>query len=450
LTDGGKPANGAYDFRFILFDAAVAGAQVGPIVSKDDVPVTDGLFNVTLDFGAVFDGKALYLEIAVRPGNRSGSYTRLSPRQALTPAPYAQYARAAGTAASATTAQTATLALAARTADSATTAQTATLALAAQTATTATSLLLPFDGSANSAGSLFRVTNTGNGQAAELGSASNFVTLFVGNSGSGGAIRADTSTTGQGSAVTGYNYGTERYAGEFEVIKNTNPRAAVYARTAGTGQAIDAEVNSNTTADALFARTTSQTAGSYAGFFSGPVQISCSTNCNTTNALQVVGNFAATVKNFVIDHPLDPANKYLYHTSVESPDMKNIYDGVVTTDAAGLATVTLPSYFEALNRDFRYQLTVMGVFAQAIVKDEIANNRFTIQTDKPNVKVSWQVTGIRHDAYANAHPVQVEVDKPAGERGRYLTPEAFGQPASRGIGDNREPTPQAQPRQEGR
>jgi hypothetical protein len=130
--------------------------------------------------------------------------------------------------------------------------------------------------------------------------------------------------------------------------------------------------------------------------------------------------------------------------------MKNIYDGVVTTDAAGLATVTLPTYFEALNQDFRYQLTVMGVFAQAIVKDEIANNRFSIQTDKPNVKVSWQVTGIRHDAYAKAHPVQVEVDKPASERGRYLTPDAFGQPASRGIGDNREPALQQQLRQEAR
>jgi hypothetical protein len=136
----------------------------------------------------------------------------------------------------------------------------------------------------------------------------------------------------------------------------------------------------------------------------------------------------------VIDHPLDPANKYLYHTSVESPDMKNIYDGVVRTDAAGLATVTLPAYFEALNRDFRYQLTVMGTFAQAIVKDEIKDNQFTIQTDKPDVKVSWQVTGIRHDAYASAHPVQVEQDKPAGERGRYLTPDVFGKPQTLQIG----------------
>jgi hypothetical protein len=419
LTDAGGPASGAYDFRFILYNAAVGGAQVGPIVTQNSVPVSGGLFNATLDFGAVFDGTALYLEIAVRPAG-GGSYTPLNPRQALTPAPYAHYATRAGM---------------------------------ATTAITATTLILPFDGTANSAGTLFSVTNTGAGQAAEFGSASSFVTLFVSNSGTGGAIRADTSATGQGSAVTGYNYGTDRYAAEFEIMKNTNPRAAIYARTAGTGQAIDAEVNSATTADALFARTTSSTAGSYAGVFSGPVQITCSAaTCNTTNALQVVGNFAATVKNFKIDHPLDPANKYLNHTSVESPDMKNIYDGIVTTDATGLATVVLPEYFQALNQDFRYQLTVMGTFAQAIVKAEIAGNRFTIQTDKPNVKVSWQVTGIRHDAYAKAYPIPVEEDKPPSERGRYLFPELFGQPKSRSISANAhtDKQPAIQPQPEGR
>lgn len=312
--------------------------------------------------------------------------------------------------------------------------------------------MLPLNASANSSGTLFDITNTGTGQAAEFRSSTTFATLFVSNGGEGGGIRADTGDAGKSSAVTGYNYGTDRYGAEFEIIKTTNPRAAIYARTAGTGQAIDAEVNSSTTADALFARTTSPTAGSYAGVFSGPVQISCSAaTCNTTNALQVVGNFAATAKTFKIDHPLDPANKYLYHSSVESPDMKNIYDGVITTNADGLATIALPAYFEALNRDFRYQLTVMGTFAQAIVKDEIRNNQFTIQTNAPNVKVSWQVTGIRHDAYANAHPMVVEQDKPANERGRYLEPEAFGKARTLSVDVSAQPDvvpiqPTAQPR----
>jgi hypothetical protein len=71
---------------------------------------------------------------------------------------------------------------------------------------------------------------------------------------------------------------------------------------------------------------------------------------------------------------------------------------------------------------------VIGQFAQAIVGQEIQNNRFLIQTDKGEVKVSWQVTGIRHDAYADAHRIQVEENKPPQEQGHYLHPELFGHP----------------------
>jgi hypothetical protein len=82
----------------------------------------------------------------------------------------------------------------------------------------------------------------------------------------------------------------------------------------------------------------------------------------------------------------------------------NIYSGNITTDANGSATVELPGYFETLNIDYRYQLTVLGQFAQAIIESKIKSNRFTIRTDKPNVEVSWQVTGIRNDEYAKQHP----------------------------------------------
>jgi len=144
-------------------------------------------------------------------------------------------------------------------------------------------------------------------------------------------------------------------------------------------------------------------------------------------------------KNFKIDHPLDPANKYLVHSCVESPDVKNIYDGNVTTDEHGDAIVNLPSYFEALNRDFRYQLTAIGQFAQAIVSSKITGNQFAIKTDKPNVEVSWQVTGIRQDAYMKTHPIVVEQDKPANERGTYQHPELFGQPEEKGLSWSRNP-----------
>lgn len=99
LTDGGSPANGVYDLRFILYDAETGGAQVGGIVAKEDVTVTNGLFSVELDFGAsAFTGDARWLEIAVRPGSGTGAtgYTVLSPRQPVSPSPYALFAKAAG------------------------------------------------------------------------------------------------------------------------------------------------------------------------------------------------------------------------------------------------------------------------------------------------------------------------------------------------------------------
>ena len=156
-----------------------------------------------------------------------------------------------------------------------------------------------------------------------------------------------------------------------------------------------------------------------AGFFNGNVEVD--------------GNLSKQGGSFKIDHPLDPANKYLYHSFVESPDMMNIYNGNVTTNAAAEAVVTLPEWFETLNRDFRYQLTVIGQFAQAIVAGKVANHQFSIKTDKPNVEVSWQVAGIRQDAWANAHRIPVEAQKPAEERGSYLHPELYGAPEEKGV-----------------
>ena len=97
--------------------------------------------------------------------------------------------------------------------------------------------------------------------------------------------------------------------------------------------------------------------------------------------------------------------------------MMNVYNGNITTDAKGNATVTLPTYFEALNRDYRYQLTVIGTFAQAMISREYAKGSFDIATDRPNVKVSWQITGIRQDAYAQEHPIVVETDKAGADVG---------------------------------
>ena len=139
-------------------------------------------------------------------------------------------------------------------------------------------------------------------------------------------------------------------------------------------------------------------------------------------------------KHFEIDDPLDPANEYLYHTSVESPDMMNIYNGTTVLDSNGEAEIQLPDWFEALNRDFRYQLSCIGGFAPVYVAREIENNTFRIAGGTSGLKVSWQVTGIRRDAYAEAHPSPVEVAKPAAERGHYLHPELFGASPDQAIG----------------
>lgn len=158
--------------------------------------------------------------------------------------------------------------------------------------------------------------------------------------------------------------------------------------------------------------------------------------------------------SFKIDHPLDPAKKYLCHSFVESPDMKNVYDGVVSLDDNGEAEVELPDWFAVLNKDYRYQLTAIGApgpnlyIAKEISesnKEDIdtANNNnnnssqnhssFKIGGGASGMKVSWQVTGIRKDPWADAHRVQVEEDKSAKEQGYYIYPELYGQSADRAI-----------------
>ena len=128
---------------------------------------------------------------------------------------------------------------------------------------------------------------------------------------------------------------------------------------------------------------------------------------------------------FTIDHPLAPEDKYLSHSFVESPEMANLYTGVVVTDDDGWATVSLPSYFEALNRDHRFQLTTIGSLALATVEGEVQDNAFTIRTDQPGVTVSWQVTGVRQDLWAEANRIIVEQDKPASDQRTFLHPELY-------------------------
>lgn len=159
----------------------------------------------------------------------------------------------------------------------------------------------------------------------------------------------------------------------------------------------------------------------------------------------VLGSFSATTKSFKIDHPLDPEHKFLMHTCVESDQMANLYSGNATTDNQGHATITLPAWFEALNTDFRYQLTVLDDstddFILAKVARKIDRGTFEIKTSKGNVEVSWLVVGIRHDPFAKLHRTPVEVDKAPDEQGRYIAPDAYGKPASLGLLNRPEAAP---------
>jgi hypothetical protein len=167
----------------------------------------------------------------------------------------------------------------------------------------------------------------------------------------------------------------------------------------------------------------------------------------------VDGQLVKRAGSFKIDHPLDPANKYLSHSFVESPDMKNVYDGIMVLDDKGEAVIELPDWFSALNKDFRYQLTAIGAPGPNLhIAEEISdadtitnysnsisssnnntNSRFKIAGGVSGMKVSWQVTGIRKDPYAKAHPIQVEEDKPAKEQGYYIYPDLYGQPEEKSI-----------------
>jgi trimeric autotransporter adhesin len=150
---------------------------------------------------------------------------------------------------------------------------------------------------------------------------------------------------------------------------------------------------------------------------------------------RVTGSLTKGGGSFKIDDPIDPGGKYLSHSFVESPDMMNIYNGIVRLDAHGAAVVEMPEWFEALNRDFRYQLTAIGTPGPKLyVAAEIADNHFKIAGGKKGQRVSWQVTGIRQDAWANAHRIPTEEIKPPNEQGHYLHPDLFGAGPDKAVG----------------
>ncbi|MDO8210365.1 hypothetical protein [Conexibacter sp. CPCC 206217] len=190
---------------------------------------------------------------------------------------------------------------------------------------------------------------------------------------------------------------------------------------ANDGNALEAVTNGNGSALYASGRTTAAT-------FRGAVTID--------GDLTVTG----TKSGFKIDDPRAPSERTLTHTPLESDSLKVTYSGNITTGDDGRATVKLPSYAIAIAGDWSYQLTPIGRFGQAIVETEVTGGAFTIRTEHPNTKVSWTVTGRRHDPQARQDAIVAVQSKKGRDKGRYLDPSLYGKPASRAITPALRPT----------
>jgi len=381
LKLAGAPLNGTADFEFALWDDPLAGSQMGNTAPVNAVAVTNGLFTVALNFGcAVFNGDARWLEIAVRSPAGGGDFTVLAPRQPLTGVPYALqtrglYCDAAGQVGVGTAMPSAPL-----------------------------TVVRPLDigpvvarfldeESATSALDIRATSSRGEIQCTSQGEPTDL------------ALNPDGGAVGIGTSVLSAA-DTLRLngPGAYGTLARINFQDADYAY-------IDNPYDGQLTAHAYYNIT-----------LDAP-------------GVDVIGMLFKSGGSFKIDHPLDPEHKYLLHSFVESPDMMNVYNGNVVLGADGTAEVTMPDWFEALNRDFRYQLTpIGGPGPNLYIAREIEDHKFTIAGGGPGLKVSWQVTGVRHDKWAEANRIPVEIDKPAGEWGHYRHPKAFGIKAEQGGG----------------
>ena len=261
-------------------------------------------------------------------------------------------------------------------------------------------------------------------------------TGILGVSESTAQVKAGTGVVGRTNADNNSGVYGENTGGGFGVTGESS-YCAVYGKSSGAGFAVMGEASEKgygvyaSSNGGLAFWATSQDHPQPAGVFQGNVQVE--------GDMHVTGKLTKGTLAFKIDHPLDPARKYLSHSGVESPDMKNIYDGIAVLDDHGEAIVQLPAWFEALNTDFRYQLTCVGAYAQVYIAEKIHENCFKIAGGKPAMEVCWQVTGIRQDAWAMAHRITIEEDKSSEEHGYYLHPELYGEPEEKHVHRVRHP-----------
>ena len=374
LSDNGAPVSGMVDLEVALFDADAGGTQIGSTIALMDVPVGDGIFSIEVDFGGeAFNGER-WLELSVNG-------MTLSPRQAVTSAPYAIQTRGLFVDDMGNVAVGHDMPVAHLDARNDHAVQSA---IRGQNDSTTGVARGVWGLSASDAGVAIEGTSSGSAgfTAGVLGTA---------------ASPDGKGVEGRNSAPTGPAYGVYGETGS----------------TAGYG---------------VYGMSTSMTGTTYGVYGEVP---------GGSAGFGVFANGkigASGFKTFRIDHPLDPAHLYLQHYSSEAPEPINEYSGNVILDAAGTAWVQLPNYFESINTDFRYVLTPIGAPATLYVAQEIENNRFRVAGGTPGMKVSWEVKARRNDPYARAYHAPVVIEKQGREVGRYLQPSLYGQPASKGMG----------------
>jgi hypothetical protein len=248
-----------------------------------------------------------------------------------------------------------------------------------------------------------------------------------------------------GTGVTGY---ASHFSGDTRGVyghSNSPTGRGVYglaASASGQAYGVYGQTHSSTGAGVYgFTDTNSPTAYGVLGFRFSPGY-----------AIYAIGDIGAFgTKSFRIDHPDDPANKYLLHYAAESPEVINFYSGKVMLDASGQARVELPRYFAAINKDPRYTLTAIGapmpmlhvaeeideaaLRAGAVVEPGEAAPpcSFRIAGGAPGGKVSWRVEAVRNDRWVQKHGAPVEVEKQGVEKGTYQFPELYGKPREAGL-----------------
>jgi hypothetical protein len=374
LTDNGSPMDGTADIDISLWDDLAAGSQIGSTQSMIAVPVADGLFSLELDFGAAAFAGDRWLEITVNA-------TVLSPRQKVTASPYSIQTRGIFVDDNGR--------------------------VAIGTAVPVGQLDLRID--EDSPTPALRVQKVqGPGWALEV---------YKGDEAGAGIFTNQTSTTGSGQGINARANSPDGIGVYGNNIASTGLAYGIW------GQSKNSSTGRGVTGVALSA--TGVTYGVYGDVNGNPDGYGVFSN----------GKLGSSgFKTFRIDHPTDPANKYLQHYSSEGPEPINEYSGNVILGNDGSAWVQLPDYFEMINIDFRYTLTAIGSPAPGLyIASEVQDNTFRIAGGQAGLKVSWEVKARRNDPYARAYAAPVVVEKQGIEVGRYLQPQLFGKPASMGM-----------------